>query len=127
MPNKKRYAQIKAEKKADATWVKENMQRHETDMVSLVFRLRERMRNLQDVVNTDLRKMTGNNAVFVLWSADEMTAIATVQRMVSAMFAAHCQHDLGFEKRVLKRVAAWEELAAREAAKEATKEAASND
>lgn len=116
MPNKKRYAQIKAEKKADATWVKENMRRHETDMVSLVFHLREQMRKLQDVVNTDLRKMTGNNAVFVSWSADEMTAIASKQRMVGAMLAAHCQHDLSFEKRVLKRVAAWEELAAKEAA-----------
>lgn len=127
MPDKKRYAQIKAEKKADAVWVKQNLERHETDMVSMVFHLRERLRKLQDVVNTDLRKMTGDHAVFVLWSAEEMTAIASQQRMVGAMFAAHYQHDPGFEKRVLKRVATWEKLAAQEAACDERKAATDNN
>lgn len=119
MPNKKRYAKIKAEKKATAKWVKKNLERHETDMVSMVFHLRDRMRELQKVVNNDLRKMTGDYAVFVTWAAEEMTAVASQQRMVAAMFAAHSQHDSGFEKRVLKRVARWEALVAKEAAERA--------
>lgn len=116
MPDKKRYAKIKAEKKVTAKWLKKNLERHETNMVSAVFHLRDQMRELQKKVNNDLQKMTGDYAVFAPWSADELTAVASQQRVIAAMFAAHSKHDSEFEKRVLKRVAGWEALLAKEAA-----------
>lgn len=116
MPDKKRYARIKAQKKADAAWQARKLATHEQDIVMAVFYLRERIQKLSKAMERDLRLMTGEYPVFVMHSAEEMADIVATKKMIDAMIIANEARSAGFEQMVLKRVAHLEALVAKEKA-----------
>lgn len=114
MPDKKRYARIKAQKKADAAWQARKLATHEQDIVMAVFYLRQRVQKLSKVMERDLHLMTGHNAVFVMHSAEEMAGILATKKMIDAMIIANEARSAGFERMVLKRVEHLEAVVAAE-------------
>lgn len=109
MPDKKRYQKIKKQKKAGERWRKQNLRRHEVDLISGIFHLRQDMKKHTEKVERHLRSINVTNPAFVTWALEaEMTELCNRMRFFSAMFAAHYQHDPTLESRVLKGVARWE-------------------
>ena len=87
---------------------------HETDIVSIIFHLRQKMRKLSNSVNNDLRKMEGEHAVFVRFSGEEMQAIVEAQNAVRVALTTANTFDPEFETRVLQRVVKWETMEKKE-------------
>ena len=84
-------------------------------MVSAIYHFRDKMRNVQCVINRDLVKMTGEYACFVPHAADELERLVRQQRELDLILSIHELREPGYTKRVLQRVIQREALTEREA------------
>lgn len=74
----------------------------------MIYHFRDKMRKIQDVINRDLVKMTGEFPIFVSHAADELEKLARQQRELELALSVHELREFGYTKRVLERVVQWE-------------------
>jgi hypothetical protein len=84
------------------------LKQHENDLVFMIYHFRDKMRKIQDVINRDLVKMTGEFPIFVSHAADELEKLARQQRELELALSVHELREFGYTKRVLERVVQWE-------------------